>query len=161
MRLEVRDAIAEDCAALAKTMRPEDMAEVLASGGFTPLRALVASRKASADTRVLLVDGEVAAMWGVVPLPMDGAGAVWLLTGTAVDRAPTAFLRKCREELGRIRATWALLVNFIDARHAKALRWARWLGFEVGSPEPFGVAGLPFCHVQLSREVVEGPCVRR
>ena len=53
-----------------------------------------------------------------------------------------------------MRALFPYLFNFVDARNMKSIRWLKHLGYAVGPPVPFGVAGLPFhpfsmgaCHV--------------
>lgn len=141
---------------LAPTMRAEDAAEVLASGGFAPLEALFEGLSRSEVAQALLLEGEVAAIWGVVPLPRRSllgpqAGIVWLLTGTAVERHQLAFLRLSRPAVAALLTRYALLTNCVDCRYAVALRWAAWLGFTLSPPAPFGAAGLPFQRITLSR----------
>jgi hypothetical protein len=161
MRLTVREAIQGDLMPLSRAMRKADEDEVMASGGFGPLRALTLSFRASFQCRTLLVDEEPAAMWGVMPLPQSGVGAAWLLTSTLVDTVPTAFLRISIRELARMRRGWSELFNYVDARHTVALRWAAWLGFDVGEPQPFGVSGLPFHRIHIPGIPKEESCVSR
>ncbi len=134
--------------AVAATMRPEDAAEVLASCGFDPLRALRESVQVSDAAWTLLLDGQPAAVFGAVGVA-SGCGVVWMLTSTMVDRHPIAFLRLCRPVVEALLMHYGLLFNYVDARYEVALRWARWLGFTVSEPEPFGVAGLPFCRIEM------------
>jgi hypothetical protein len=37
-----------------------------------------------------------------------------------------------------------MLVNAIDCRHVKAIRWGERLGLRFDEARPFGTAGLPF-----------------
>jgi len=151
MTFELRDATEEDCLAVALNMREADAAEVLASGGYTPKDAVLTSFGLSHETFAAVVDGEVLAVWGVAPLNiLDGAAVVWMLTAKALEKWALFFLRKCRAEVRRLLQHWRVLLNAVDARYTKALRWAKWLGFEVLDPAPFGVAGLPF-HVIVLR----------
>lgn len=142
--------------ALAPNLRPEDAAEVLASGGFTPLEALTASLAASDEAFALLFDGEVVALWGVAPiraglLGPPVAGAVWLLGSPALSKHRRHWLRLCRPAVAGMLHRWGVLVNAVDARYGAALRWARWLGFTVGEPEPRGVNGEMFCRIEIRR----------
>jgi hypothetical protein len=34
--------------------------------------------------------------------------------------------------------------NYVDARHARSIRWLKWLGFTIEEARPMGFAGLPF-----------------
>lgn len=142
--------------ALAPNLRPEDTAEVLASGGFTPLEALTASLAASDEAFALLFDGEVVALWGVAPiragiLGPPVAGAVWLLGSPALSKHRRHWLRLCRPAVAGILERWGVLVNAIDARYGAALRWARWLGFTVDDPAPGGVGGEMFCRISMTK----------
>lgn len=147
-------ATREHAIALAPTMRKADAAEVWASGRYSPQEALLESLRASAEAYTLLIDGEPAVMWGVVPLPTrtllaPPAGAVWLLGGEAVTRHKRLFLRLSRVGLARLLERYPVLVNAVDARYVQAVRWLRWLGFTVGEAQPFGVAGLPFHPISI------------
>lgn len=155
-------ATEEHALALAPTMRPEDAAEVLASGGYSPEEALVESLKVSSEAYTLLLDGKPAVMWGVVAMPTrtilePPTGVVWLLGGEAIRRRKRLFLRLSRVGVSLLLERYALLVNAVDARYVGALRWVRWLGFKVGEAEPFGEAGLPFHPISIRR----APCVSR
>jgi hypothetical protein len=144
---EFRVATPDDVVKVAAAMRPADAAEVLASGGYTPEGALVAAVEASDFARVLVVDGEPIAMFGVL---CRGALAIpWLLTTTGVDRHRRAFWRASKHALAKILEHYPVLVQQVDARYTAALRWAQRLGFDVHPPAPFGVAGLPFCQITL------------
>lgn len=141
---------------LAQRMRKEDREEILASGGFTPLGALLDALRHSELAGTALYAGEVAAMYGCVPTPtgtlLGGrVGVAWLLTGEAVNRHPRVFLRQCRQAISEMLEHYDIIVNAIDARYTKALRWAKWLGFEVCAPEPFGLGGMPFQRIIIRR----------
>lgn len=155
---EVLPVTREHIEQLAKSMRPEDMEEVLASGGFDPLDALERSVAVSELVRTAVFDGEVAAIWGVMPgappvtaLGGSAVGIPWALTGRAVNRRPKAFLRYSRLAVDEMLEHYELLAQFVDGRYDAALRWAAWLGFQVLPPVPFGVAGLPFHPIIMRR----------
>jgi hypothetical protein len=142
---------------LAPRMRPAEVDEVRASGRHSPLGALLAGLEVSSLRFAALFDGEVACMWGVVPMRRSSLvgriGAVWLLTSDLVERHPKAFWRGCKAELPRLFGPggYDLLVNAIDCRHERAVRWARRLGFPLEAPQAFGAEDLPFHWFRLSR----------
>jgi hypothetical protein len=137
-------------------MRPAEVLEIRASGNHTPLGALLTGLKTSSIARTALYEGEVACMWGVVPLRtsllVGRIGAAWLLTSDLVERHPKAFWRGCRAELARLFEAYDMLVNAIDARHCVALRWARRLGFRLEEPSAFGGEGLAFHQFRVRQE---------
>lgn len=128
---------------LGQLMRKGDREEGLALG-LEPETAAVLSWERSEVAYALLFDGEVAAVCGVVPVPGAPFDLVWILTGRAVDRHPKAYLRASRRILGQLLERYPVLCNSIDARYRGAVRWARWLGVELGEPVPAGPYGIPF-----------------
>lgn len=136
-------------------MRAADVEEVRALG-LSPREAVLDSLEASEVAFAALFGGEVAFLYGVVPLwrtALTGSsttGQLWFLSGRAVDRHPKAFLRATRASLPRLLERYAVLTNVIDARYAGALRWARWLGATLYPPRPFGPEGVPFCPFVVS-----------
>lgn len=138
MTTEIRRAYPGDAVRLAEVMRPEDAAELKASGYETPVDGIQISLNLSKVAYTILFDGEVAAMFGAVPLwppatTLSDAqeGVAWALTGQTVTRHKRDFLRACRPALAMLLTVFPRLENFVDARYASAIRWAKWLGFEV------------------------------
>jgi hypothetical protein len=154
--VRIVSATRELAAELAPHVRPDEVAEVLAMDGATPLEALLAGLELSDPVRAALFDGEVAAIWGVVPggksVLRGRVGVAWMLTSAAVERHPKAFWRGCRAELPKLFERYDTLANAIDARHRKALGWACRLGFQLGQPAPMGIAALPFARFIVRKE---------
>lgn len=138
-----------DAEEMAPLMRAEEVAEVYAAFGDSPREALEVSIRIS-DARTARLDGKIVGIFGVMPINLlDGVVSPWLLTTGEVDKHPRPFLRACREVITEYRARYALMENMVDARYAKSLRWAKWLGFEVGAPEPYGFEGRDFCKITM------------
>lgn len=155
-RFLLRRATPSDAEAVGANMRPEDAAECLASEGVSPVEAVRESIEASTEAWTLEIDGEVACSWGVVPMDgLPGVGVVWLLTTSVVDRHALTFWRLSRLVVAELLGRWVLLVNAIDARHTKAIRWAKRLGFALEEAKPYGIAGLPF-HRFAARAAAHG-----
>lgn len=135
--------------AIALDMRPDDVAEVYASGGYSPLDACVDAYNASTpdgEVHVALFDGQPAALYGVAKA--EGYCVPWLLTTRLCDVKRRMFLRACKQEFKRMAARWPLLVNFVHVRHRSALPFAKRLGFKIGTPEPWGVLGDDFIRIE-------------
>jgi hypothetical protein len=126
------------------------VAEVEASAGYTPLEALTVSLDLSEIAFVLVLDGRVEAMWGVAMVE-GHPPQVWLLGSDALTSHPLTLCRLARVEIRRLLEQYGALGNYVDERYETALRWARYLGFTVDAPEPFGPDGLPFCRIEMRR----------
>jgi hypothetical protein len=137
---------------LAPLMRAADQAEVRASGGYEPIDALLEALVWSAEAYAGFIDGELAALFGVVPGTfLTGEAVPWLLTSDVIQRKPRAFLRASREVIADWMGKYPVLVQQVDARYEQALRWAARVGFQVEAPAPFGVDGAPFCRISMRR----------
>jgi hypothetical protein len=158
VEVAIVSATKEHARELAPRMRAAEVAEIRASGNLSPLGALLLGVEASRPAYTALFDGEVACMWGVVPLRTSAlagrVGAAWLLTSELVERHPVAFYRRCRPALALLFEVYDALVNAIDARHAQAVRWGRRLGFRLEDAAPFGAEALPFHRFRVSKEDV-------
>jgi len=138
-------------------MRTADIAEVLALKGIGPERALVDSIVLSRESWTAWFDGEVACMFGIRDHPLSTValriGIPWLLTGVVIERYPVAFVRGSRAVLAHFLESYDLLVQEVDGRYCRALRWLERAGFAVYPARPLGVEGRPFHQVALHKEV--------
>lgn len=149
--IRIRYPTREDVETLGRNMRAADAAEVLASGGFTPLEAVEISLGQSTQALAIHIGGELACIAGVAALPFSGTvltaeptGAVWLLTTPVVEERPKTFYGLSRRFVGAFLSLYPTLVQYVDARHTKALSYLEHLGFDIFDAVPFGVSQLPF-----------------
>jgi hypothetical protein len=153
VNVDILPATNEHALELAPKLREADVAELMAMGARTALRALTDSMAVSPDCYALLFDGEVAAIFGVFPVSaLGGLGLVWLLSGPAVDRHPMAFLRLSRPVLKMLLRRCPRLFNFTDARYVKALAWLEWMGFRIGPPACVFGGNVPFRPIAIGGE---------
>jgi len=125
-------------------LRPGDAREIAALG-LTPRDGVARSLARSLWAETYLVDGKVAAIAGLAVANVLGSvGSPWLVTGRPVERHKKLFLRETRKSVERMRAEFPILRNFVHAEYAECIRWLRWLGFDIGPPEPKGPQGAPF-----------------
>jgi hypothetical protein len=154
--VRVTRVIDSHVAELSRTMRSAEVEEVWVASRHTPLEALQDALVKSDLTRALLFDGKVAALFGVCITAESALGGpvrglMWVLTGEPVNRAPREYLIWTRRLLRQLLDYCPCLFNFIDARYAEALHWARWLGFEALNKVSAGPRGHPFIHVEIRR----------
>jgi hypothetical protein len=141
---------------LAANMREGDRAEMEAAG----LDAKVALRKsfrAALIRETIFVDGEIAAMWGMGGDALSDIGTPWLLTTPAAERVPVSFLRVAKKNVATMLRLKPILVNYVDARYARACRFVEALGFVLEPPAPFGPKGALFRRFELRREWATKP----
>ena len=147
--VEIRAATMADARALV--LRAADREEVEALTGRDPRAVLVESVERSASAWAGVADGELACLFGVVPMTLAGVtGVPWLLGSDAVARYRRPFLRRNRAYLDEMLRAFPVLRNVVDARNAVSIRWLGWLGFTLGTPQPMGVRGLPFIPFAMS-----------
>ena len=136
--LPARDVDARE---LAPVLREEDRAEVLALlGPVHPVegpcdslfQSLASAREAwtARDAR-----GRIICMTGVSQMSLIGStGVPWLLGSDLVTAYRRVFLVESRRMVAHWLTLFEVLQNVVDARYGAALRWMRWLGFEIGPP---------------------------
>lgn len=118
-------------------MRAADRHEV-EQLGYSPLRGLWMSHKGGLVNKTALVNGKVAAMWGLQKVS-DSEGMPWFLTGQALEEAPPLFFVKTyKKEVQSMLKLLPKLVNYVLADYDSSIRILRMAGFSIGKPEPYG-----------------------
>lgn len=134
MKIEVVDVSPLHIGPMIAAMEPSEVASTP-----HPRRVLRAAVADSAYRRTALLDGRVAAMWGVTGPLAAATGHVWLLMSRAARAVPVkVILALVRDELAAVMATKTELVSFAPAADARALRFMRFLGFAVAEPDAAG-----------------------
>ncbi len=141
----IRPAQGADIATLATNLREADVAEVKAASGLNPVDAITPGIKQGDAYVVCLPDDTPVAIFGVVPMPDEGLGAVWMVATNQFHLLHRQFLRECRREIERLGKGYRALFNFTDARNKVHHRWIKWAGFTIiKRHEKFGHEGRPF-----------------
>jgi hypothetical protein len=150
-------ASVEHLHALASHLRAQDEAEILGLG-VSVKKALWRAYRNSVLCKAALVDGEVAAVWGLclglrpgVNLLSD-TGVPWLHTSYALERMPIAFIKEARREVAAMRAVRPRLENHVLTSYASAIRFIKMMGFTVDPPEFTGVKGILYCRFHMGCE---------
>ncbi len=125
-------------AELKSNLRPEDADEILRFG-VTIQRALWYSYKHSLIKKTALIDGKVAACWGVTGTFMGKNGVPWLMTTSEVKRvSPLKFVRIYQEEVHSMLKLFTGLENYVDAEYSSAIRLLEIIGFTLEEPQKVG-----------------------
>jgi len=136
-------------------LRQADVDELWASSKATPEDALIRSYEKATVTWSILLDDRCIGMFGVGGLNiLSPVGMPWMLASDMIrdKRVWRRFLREGREYwIDNMHDLYPVLVNWIDARNTVSLRWAKWVGFRVFEPEPFGPFGMPFHRIERKR----------
>jgi len=148
--IHVRPFEPADAGALAPRLRAADLREIDAATGERALDAIERCTRSS-DPCLSVVDGQVIAVFGVVP---DGPerGIVWMVGSDEIASRAIPFARIMRPWVGRLQERYRILWNFADARNEVHLRWIRWCGFTIHRTlEAHGVGRVPFCEFSRVR----------
>lgn len=106
--------------------------------GLTPLRGIWESCHDGLVNKTALVNGKVAAMWGVKQTSPD-EGFPWFLTTKALEEAPPLFfVRTYKKEVQEMLELFPRLVNYVLSDYDSSIRILRLAGFTIGEPEPYG-----------------------
>lgn len=102
-----------------------------------------------------LRDGSVVCVFGVAsPSVLSGKGVPWMVGSPEIDRCAYAFLQRSRIVIQHMLSLYDHLENYVDVRNTRAIRWLRWLGFEIHPPEPHGPNGMLFHRFEMRRNHV-------
>jgi hypothetical protein len=138
-------------------LRQSDFDEVFAATGDSPHLTVLEGWELSSK-RFMIFNGhaEPVAVLGVNPVPgRDGWGVIWLLGTDGLDKMKKFFVTISKPIIKELSLGYKLLVNFVDSRYVKTVRWLKWCGFTIEPPTTVGGRfAVPFHKVYL--EVANG-----
>ena len=154
----IRPAELADAQVVVDNINPADRDELLAMGFFHVQSALERGIMVSRDPKAGCANGEVKCLFGVVPpTALSWIATPWLIGTVDLKQHGTRFLRESRVYFDEWKQAYEELANYVDVRHTAAIRWLKWLGFQMDEPKPFGPQQLPFMRFYTTR----GSDVRR
>ena len=141
---------------IAEKARDADVNELWASSRTTPIDAMRRGMATSTVCYTGMIDGVPVCMFGASPFSaLAGKGVAWMIGSRELDEmtARKELLRHSREAVDYLSHLFpTLLFNFVDERNTAAIRWLRWLGFQLDTPIPYGDDKLPFIPFYMTRE---------
>lgn len=145
-KVEIKPTTEEDVVYLIENMRQADRDEIEVSYGDSRVEDIVRySVKESREPMSGFGDGELVCIFGVVDVSLvERIGVPWMLTTDAIDKYQRLFLLNNRRYVRKWREQYKYLYNHVDVRNETAIKWLKWLGFDIHDAEPFGPYGAPF-----------------
>ena len=135
---------AENLRHIADNMRQCDRDEVWASQRLDPLHSLVASIELSNSATVMVLNGEIAGVYGLVH-DKNGGSVPWFLGTDVVSKYPRLFVRHCKEIVEMMSKVSPYLVNFVYEKSTESIKFLKVVGFTVEeTPMPVGADGELF-----------------
>lgn len=150
MKIEIVPMEIRHIPELIDNIREGDRDECTALG-LTPKQTLIAAYKESLVKKATLLDGKVAALWGVSGTYLAPESYIWLLTSKEVDKAPLHLAAAYRREVRKLLEVFPFLTNYCDFAYKKSLRMLELCGFTVDEPEPYGIEGALFCRFHIGK----------
>ena len=140
-----RPAKLEDANQLGPRLRDADKLELKLSCGLGPCTALAISFENSHKVYTAVDDeGKPFAMFGVVSGPY-AMGVPWMLGSDGIYKHASQFMAESKAWLKEIEEDYDILVNYVHADNKKAIRWLKWMGFQMIRLVPdYGKGKAPF-----------------
>lgn len=129
--IEIIDALPEHAEYVAAHLREADIIELHASTPRAPAAAVRESYRWADWTKVVLVDGVPAVLYGVSPTTVYDVGSPWMLATDAIQKIQRYFIRGSRTEVERMKREYKMLFNRVHRDNTVSINWLRWLGFTV------------------------------
>jgi hypothetical protein len=137
---------------MATHLRKEDFDEAFATTGESPHLGVKESWDNSIRKWIIFKGDAPVGAFGVRPLTMfSDIGIVWLLGTDGLSKIKKFFVKISKPIIAEMMNDFKILVNFVDMRYTKAVRWLKWCGFQFDEPAPFGALGLPFSKFYMER----------
>jgi hypothetical protein len=148
----VRKSVKSDLDALKDNLRQSDVVEIKASHGVTPEQALTRGLEKSIWS-CTIENGRPIGVFGLNPESIMGYKAVvWFLATDDLDKIQRRFLRHGRYFVNMMLDFYPFLENHVHSENKKAINWLKWLGANIGQPEPLGINGEMFHHFYFDRK---------
>lgn len=130
MKLEIIQTTVEHLKSLDQNIRPKDKLEALRLG-FEPIQALIQCHKYAIVRKTILIDRQVAAVYGVTGNLFSDRNTIYLATSNVVTKLPhISFVRIYIAELEELSKIFQKLDCFVDAQYSEAIKLIEFVGFK-------------------------------
>lgn len=133
--IEVVQTTSDHVIALKDNIREQDACEI-SKFGISVRKALWRSYKNAIYTKTVVIDGEVAAIWGLGGVVLGEKGNPWLLTAPLVEKHFMPLVLLYRNEVREMLEYFPILENHVDAAYTKSVRLLELMGFTLDEPKP-------------------------
>lgn len=108
-----------------------DSKDVASRLGYTPLKALWHSYRNSLYCKTGLIDGKIAAIWGLSGSMLAEVGKPWLIVSPEVKQSPLRIAFIYRKELNNMLKLFPVLEEWCPADNEPSIRMLELMGFRV------------------------------
>lgn len=122
---------------LSRNLRDDDRSEITCFGK-DPRKSIRHNYHASLWNKTGLIDGRVAAIWGLGGGRLGHIGMPWLLTTNIVEYYPLPFVIIYRREVKKMLEWFPRLENYVLSSYEKSVRLLGLAGFQLDDPMPVG-----------------------
>jgi hypothetical protein len=144
----VRHSTVEDAHSLAPRLRSEDVAEIHAATGHSPLEALLGGVQGTECFTIVSDETQLPmGMFGINHVPELGPlqASVWMLASPDLPKIKAELFNRNEAFLKYFLLRYPLLWNYVDARNTTHLKWIEKCGFTFLKLHPtFGHEKRPF-----------------
>lgn len=150
--VEVRDVAPGDAETLARGLRAQDLAELIAGGDRDPLAVIEQSIASSVWCKTVTADGELGCIFGVAPggTILTPAGVPWMLGTDLVTQHRRALARMAPRYIRSMLRDYSHLYNCVHAKNTAAVRWLRRAGFHLHPAHAHPETGEPFHFFEMT-----------
>lgn len=147
-RLQVIPATEADILQIAQNLRQADIDEIQASRGndVELVQHLTWCFNKSSHCWVAIDDEAIpVTVFGVAPVPgVSVSGSPWLLGTDELDLYPSFLAKDSKPYVDLMHEYYPYLLNRVDVRNTKAIRWLQKLGFKMQYQMKHGPYAMPF-----------------
>lgn len=141
----IREATLADVADLAPNLAKADLLELAASSDKDPADLVRESFRLPGVSWAGFIDKDLVALFGVgAPTVLSEVGIPWLLGTETLRKRPVTFLRYSRPFFDQMKLRYPKMENWVYEQNIQAVRWLKWLGFDLRETVPRGPRGEPF-----------------
>jgi hypothetical protein len=138
---------------IAEHLRDIDKIEAWAMHRLSPVMAVNGSIFLSEYSYTVLADDEPILVFGVQQESLlSDTGVVWLLATDGISKIKKSFVKQCQKVFLDLIQEYQMVYNYVYTENKIALRWLKWLGFEIHEPKMVGAMGIKFHRVEYRRQ---------
>lgn len=110
-------------------LKEDDQKEVEASNGLPFRRTVIKTLNSYSDTMYLILyEGTVSGIFGVVPGRIEGQGVGYLLTDDRVENYQWDMAKYSRDVFKHLLNSWWRISNFVSSHHMVSVKWLMHFG---------------------------------
>lgn len=150
--MEVIEALPRHLLSLRRNLREGDICEIKKYGD-TIRMALCNTYSNSIIKKSLIIDGNVAAMYGCCGIILGQVGTPWLFTTPLIEKYYPYLASLYRREVRKMLEIFPVLENHVDAEYIGAVKLLELAGFTLYDAEPIGHNRAMFRKFQMVAHV--------